>query len=408
MAYTDIADALKVWTQSSATAERKRQKQLLKGIDELNYRETDILSKIKRGPEWGGPVKWFTERYWYEPKVTALWDGSTDLTISGTLLGAAVTADSIKSHIRVNTVVERVSDGVQLLVSAVNYTTKVATVATHGNTSGSADSAAVEYEVLAPMDSDYHTDHQPKSLDTTQRSVGTQIFTETFEWPHSWAHTDFENIKDNVSDQVEKIVWDMRNKLAKAVIRGRPVYDSGWVWGDEQQKSSMGGLYWWAEYMNSLSAKTNTYVNVTDPLSPDIIDKLWFYLKKEEWANDKKGKWIILCDKSQAYHISEFEEERREMGYDRKEVGYQVTKFRTKDGKVLPVVIDDHCRPGVLNIVDTTSLEWGYYKGDKPWTKELATQNRTNRRLITFQAGGLIARRPRQIGMIYGLPEYFA
>lgn len=408
MAYTDIIDSLKIWTQSGQDAERRRKKQLLDGIDDLNYRQHDLLGMIKRGSSWDGPVKWFQTRYWYDPRATALWDGSTDLTFSGYLRQAAITADLLKTHVRINTVLERRSDGVQLLVSAINYTTKVATVATHGNTSGSADSAATTYDILAPMDSDYHTDHQPKSLDTTEYDVGGQIFTETFEYPTTWKNTKFENIVDNVSDQVEKITWDMRNKLAKAILRGYPVYDSGWVWGTSKQKSSMGGVYWWVARMNAVKAMTNTYLNVTTPLSPDDLDKLWYYMKYDEWVKPNKGNWIILCDESVAFHIGEFDEERRDLDYGAKTVGYEVTAFKTRSGKKLPVVVDEHCRPGTLLILDTSCLEWAYHKGDEPWTKELATQNRTNLRLITFQAMGAICRRPRQVGMIYGVPEFFA
>ncbi len=61
------------------------------------------------------------------------------MTFSGNLFGAAITAESIRKVIRVGTILERPTDGVQVKVASVAGLS--ATVAAYGNTVLSDDAA---------------------------------------------------------------------------------------------------------------------------------------------------------------------------------------------------------------------------------------------------------------------------
>jgi hypothetical protein len=62
-------------------------------------------------------------------------------------------------------------------------------------------------------------------------------------------------------------------------------------------------------------------------------------------------------------------------------------------------------RPGVLILVNVEAFQYGYYANDSLLRKEIPTQGRYQRWLLTFQTYGVVARNPRaNIGMIYGLP----
>ncbi len=51
------------------------------------------------------------------------------------------------------------------------------------------------------------------------------------------------------------------------------------------------------------------------------------------------------------------------------------------------------------------AMNYGYFNQDKLDRKEIPTQGRYQRRLISFQTYGVVVRNPRfNIGMIYGLP----
>jgi hypothetical protein len=102
--------------------------------------------------------------------------------------------------------------------------------------------------------------------------------------------------------------------------------------------------------------------------------------------------------------MADFDISFREMKKDDKTVGFEVDTFGAKIGKKFPILADIYMRPDVLQVVDLSKVSYGYYKGDKLNRKELATQGRYSRWLISFQTYGTVMRKPRQsIGTIYGL-----
>jgi hypothetical protein len=61
-------------------------------------------------------------------------------------------------------------------------------------------------------------------------------------------------------------------------------------------------------------------------------------------------------------------------------------------------------RQDALIVANLAELSYGYFSNDRVRRKEIQTQGRYQRWLITFQTYGVVARNPRSnIGMIYGL-----
>ena len=68
----------------------------------------------------------------------------------------------------------------------------------------------------------------------------------------------------------------------------------------------------------------------------------------------------------------------------------------------------DFCRrtgADPLIVVNFEAFRYGYYENDSAERREIPTQGRYQRWLVSFQTYGVVARNPRaNIGMIHGLP----
>ncbi len=79
--------------------------------------------------------------------------------------------------------------------------------------------------------------------------------------------------------------------------------------------------------------------------------------------------------------------------------------FDAKIGKSFPILSDRYMRPDVLILVDFDATKYGYFANDRMDRKEIPTQGRYQRWLISFQTYGVVVRSPRSnVGMIRGLP----
>ena len=73
--------------------------------------------------------------------------------------------------------------------------------------------------------------------------------------------------------------------------------------------------------------------------------------------------------------------------------------------KTFPILSEPFMRSSVLILVNFDAFNYGYYVNDFLERREIPTQGRYQRWLISFQIYGVVARNPRaNIGMIYGLP----
>jgi hypothetical protein len=400
----NVGDFMKLWTQGDIDSERKLQRLLLAGLDKVVQEQSDVLAKIKVGSSVSSPVVRWMEEWGYPSQITATLTG-TSMTFSGKLFGKAVSTDSLSKVIRVGTILERPTDGVQAKVTAVTNLT--ATVAAYGNTVLSNDAEATGWDIIAEVWSDYRDAADPRYLDRIFREVGTQIHAETFEIPKTRKNTKYEVVTNEVQHQIQALFDKLRRQLAYAVLRSRPFHDgTSYVYGNKTEEPTMCGLCTWPSITQAELANPNVYVNKAGiALTKADLDDLARYLWLDEHANFNKGNWWIVCHPLTHQYIHDFDIAYRRTDKDEKGVGFYVDHFDAKIGKTFPILSDRYMRPDTLMLTNLDAADYGYYANDKLDRKEVPTQGRYQRWLISFQTYGVVVRNPRSnIGMIHGLP----
>jgi hypothetical protein len=400
----NISDFLKLWTQGDAVSERKLQKFLLMGLDKVVQGKSDVLSKIPVGPSVAGPVVRWMEEWGYPSQVTAQLAGNL-ITISGNLFGAAVNAESARKVIRPGTILERPSDGVQVKVSSLDGLT--ATVAAYGNTSLSDDLEPLGWDIISEVWSDYRDASDPRSLDRVFREVGTQIHAETFEIPKTRKNTRYEIIANETEHQISALLEKLRRQLAYAVLRSRPYHDgTDFVYGNKTEEPTMCGISTWPVITQSELSNPQVFVNKNgSALTKTDLDNLARHLWLDENADYNTGDWWLVCHPLTHQYIHDFDISYRRMEKDDKNVGFSVDTFDAKIGKSFPILSDRYMRPDTLLLVNFAATSYGYFANDRMDRKEIPTQGRYQRWLISFQTYGVVVRGPRQnVGMIHGLP----
>jgi hypothetical protein len=400
----NVSDFMKLWTQGDIESERLLQKTLRAGLDKVVQEESDVLSKIKIGDPVAGPVVRWLEEWGYPSRITASLTGDT-LTFSGYLFGQPVNPESVRKAIRVGTILERPTDGIQAKVSSVDGLT--ASVTAYGNTTLSDDSEPGYWDIIAEVWSDYRDAADPRALDRIFREVGTQIHAETFEIPKTRKNTKYEVVNDEVNHQVKALMAKLRRQLAYAALRSRPYHDgSDFVYGNKTEEPTMCGICTWPIITQAELSNPNVLVNKNGAvLTKTDLDNLARHLWLDEHANYNTGNWWIVCHPLTHQYIHDFDISYRRMEKDETDIGFHVDTFDAKIGKRFPILSDRYMRPDTLIMVNFKEMEYGYFVNDMLERKEIPTQGRYQRWLISFQTYGVVARNPRaNIGMIYGLP----
>ena len=399
-----VSDFMKIWTQGDIESERKFKTVLLDGLDSVVQAQSDVLARIKVDEPIASPVVRWMEEWGYPSTVSAQLTGH-NLVFSGHLFGKAVTSDTVRQAIRDGTILERPRDGCQVKVASVDELTS--SVTAYGNTSLQDDPEPVQWEIISEIWSDYRDASSSRSLDRTVREVGTQIFAETFEIPKTRLNTEYEVVPYEMVHQVTALLAKLRRQLAYAVLRSRPFHDgSEFVWGNKTEEPTMCGLCTWPSVTQLELPNPSVYVNKSGAaLTKADLDRLVRYLWLDEHANFNKGDWWIVCHPITHQFIHDFDIAYRRMDKEDTDIGFRVDEFHAKVGKTFPILSERFMRPGVVLVVNFDAFTYGYYEDDELERREITTQGRYQRWLISFQAYGLVARNPRaNIGMIYGLP----
>ena len=414
MASTDLIEFMKTWELDDQESERKRAKIIEKGLDEVTERESPLVARMKVGSNvQTQKVQWMEERA-YELILTGTLTG-TSLVFSGYLLGAAITSDALKQHVKVNSVLYRDSDGMQCKVSSMDYSNLTATVAAHGNNTLSNDSSAVSYRLLLAASSDYDDTYVPNSLDRRFRFCGTQIFKEYVELPHSRRDLKMEIIADEWAHQVKKVVDKIAQQRAAALILMEPPYSGGsYVTGYETENPAITGIFAWPKIVQAELANTDVYVDnsasgTAVPLDVDALNALVMAMEDDEKVNFNRGDWVIAMHGVTHQYISDEFVGAREFSMEKKEVGYEVTAFHSKRGKTFPILRDNYVPASKIAILDISDCRWGWYGKQNIRTKLLAeSYENVDIVKITGQIYGVVKRKPREIGVIYGLPTTYS
>jgi hypothetical protein len=206
--------------------------------------------------------------------------------------------------------------------------------------------------------------------------------------------------------QVTALLGKLRRHLAYAVLRSRPFHDgSEFVWGNKTEEPTMCGLCTWPSVTQLELPNANVYVNKSgEAITKADLDALVRYLWLDEHANFNKGDWWIVCHPITHQYIQDFDIAYRRMDKEDRDIGFRVDEFHAKVGKIFPILSERFMRPGVVIVVNFDAFTYGYYEDDELERRELPTQGRYQRWLISFQTYGVVARNPRaNIGMICGL-----
>jgi hypothetical protein len=168
----------------------------------------------------------------------------------------------------------------------------------------------------------------------------------------------------------------------------------------------MCGICSWPVVTQTECPNPNVYVNKAgEALTKDDLDDLIRNLWLDEQADYHRGDGWIVCHPIAHQFIQGLDISHRRIAGDDRSVGFQVDEFDSRVGKSFPILSDRYMRPDVLIVANFSELSYGYFNRDQVQRKEIMTQGRYQRWLITFQTYGVVARNPRaNIGMIYGLP----
>lgn len=401
----NVIDFMKLWTQSDVESERKLKKFLLMGLDKVVQGQSDVLGRIPVGPSVSSPFVRWMEEWGYPSQVVAQLTGDA-LTFSGKLFGRSLTDSSLKQIIRLGTILERPDGGAQVKVTALDDLE--ATVEAYGGTTLSDDSHPVQWDIIAEVWSDYRDADEPRALDRIFREVGSQIHAETFEIPKTRKNTAYEIVANETEHQIAALLEKLRRQLAYAALRSRPYHDgTGFVYGNKTQEPTMCGICSWPiitqqEMPNPLVCVDKQGVRITKEDIDNLIRNLWL----TEHADYGKGDWWIVCHPLTHQYIHDFDIAYRIIEKTDREIGFHVDTFDSKIGKSFPILSDRYMRPDTLLVLNFASTQYGYFANDRMDRKELPTQGRYQRWLISFQTYGVVVRNPRaNIGMIHGLPS---
>ena len=416
MALADVRDILLPWEQSGTDAQKKIAKQLESGIDHIRELKSDMFSRIKKGGEITTLKKEWMEANTYQNTITGKLATST-ITFSGNLMGAAITDESMRQHIRTRTVLERNSDGLQVIVSStaadVNYTAFTAVVAAHGNSGSLSDDAtATTYTILGAALSDYDDTFIPLALDRTFRWCGTRQVKYNYEQPWTKDSLKMENISDEMAYQVQEIIKELYQKQALAVLRDRPVYSAGnYVSGFSTASPTLHGVCFWPSLLYGEDADANLYKNNSSvAIQDEDMNNLAYNLMYTGKADFNSGDWVFACHPVTGLYIDEFGRDDRRFEFRDNKYGYRNQTFASKVGKDFEILRDPNIRPDVFMLVDLSAFSWGYLKGQGVKVTELAEDNtNVHKKKITSYMWGTMVRNPRsKIAMIYGLPTTYA
>jgi len=398
-------DFMRIWTQGDQESEVRMKTVLLDGLDAVVQAQSDVLSKMEVDRSIDGPVVRWMEEWGYPSTITAQLTGDT-LAFTGHLFGRVVNPETVRRVIREGAVLERRSDGYQVKVMLLDGIS--ASVTAYGNTSPADNSECCDWDIISEVWSDYRDASEPRSLDRTFREVGTQIFAETFEIPKTRKNTEFQIVAFEAEHQIVALLDKLRRQLAYAVLRSRPFHDgSQFVWGNKTDEPTMCGLCTWPIITQNELPNPGVYVNKGgQALAKSDLDNLVRQLWLDEHADYHKGDWRILCHPVTHRFIQDFDMSYRRIDKRDEDIGFAVDEFHSKVGKTFPIVSERFMRPGVLIAVNFDAFKYGYYANDSLERREIPTQGRYQRWLISFQTYGVVARNPRgNIGMIYGLPQ---
>lgn len=410
MASTDVRDFYLIWTQDSADARMLQKKLLDQSFERIAQYKSPVFARIKKSANRKSPVWEWGKGFGFANEVTGT-IATTTLTFSGNLIGEAISSDNLQSHIRKNMILMREADGLLVkITSAVDYSAMTCTVAAYGNSGSlSDDSAATTYRIVGHASSDYDDTYVPQSLPRSILRCSSQIWKSFIELPHSRRDMAMEFVSDEFKDNYEHVVNTLHAQIATSCLVGKPYYSGGYKHALNVESPTMTGILGWAAIEQETSANTDIYVDMGgDAPNMDSLNLLVHNLVETEYADLNRGDWCICCHPVAHQYICDEFLSARQWNMKETELGYEVTSFKSKLGKVFKLIADPFVPRTKLFVADLNDFEWAFYGEQGIRCVKLAeSTGNVDQHKVTCQVVGLKCGRPRHIGVLYDMPDSY-
>lgn len=373
--FTDIKDTLfELWHSQDDVETRLKWKVLIEeGLDKIGeYRKNSLGERIKKGTPLKVGTKQWLEEPQYSLRVTATSDGAGTLTFSGYIWGQSLTDGTdraeqiLRNHIQKEMVLERESDGVQVLIGDCTYGSLTAAYTAHGNTGTlTADSAATTYRRVGQLSYDADTTHVPGLISPYFRYVGKQKFKLYIKLGETEQHSAYAHTKDILMHQFNARLEDMYDQLNMTKLHISPVYSGGeFKYSGQVEQSAMTGLCQWPRILYSEYADDDIYVDMDgNAITMSKLDDLVYAGMVNRMIDYNKGDWVAAMHPITHRYLSDEMREERRLTREENTIGFSVNKWHSKIGKDFELVSDLYLRPDQLMIVNMDSPEYGDFDG---------------------------------------------
>ena len=407
MAYVDQLDFEEAWNLDSAASRKFIQRWIDKEWTFIQQKEAKILQRLKEGPMIASLEPEWIQQRGYPRTVKAVASGGTTMTFSGYVNGTAITAELLHQIVQTGTILQKRESGVtkQFQITDTNFDDLAVSASVYGNTVWSNDnSGAVDYLILPAPGKDKDAFLYPTALPRDILQTYTTIFKRHVESHFQRRKLAQYAIGDEFLHQVELHMRALKDDIQLACLYDRPYYSAAYKSAMQVEGTTLGGILWWCEYMQTQQANTTTYVDAGgEPLNQTMLDKLGRNLVKTEQANLDRGGYEIWMHGDTFGAVQDFEKDFRRKSAEDKHVGFQVDTITLKEGAEMKILADDIILPDICLMIPTKTIEHGYFQDDTVRRDRVNVDPRFEQWLIHCSKWGMKPDNPRWIGLIYNL-----
>jgi hypothetical protein len=337
-------------------------------------------------------------------------DGLTGtIVFSETFNGDTITAELLAQVLRKGSVIQKVENGTVVqakITQAAPIASLTATIAKHGGTTLTADTAVTEYLIMAPSWADTRGLEQPTSLPRKREHTFTQIFRGEVEISDTDQNLAEKLITNPLEDQIKLVALRMAQEKAAAFINGRPVWDTGtstWLTGYDTNEPYMAGLIWWAlTYVQAQEANPLICIdcNGQAPTERNLED-LAHNLTMSELAKIGSQGYQVWGHPTTMRYTKKWQEAYRRTDEKTDVVGYR-NKSIILEGSEIDFADDLYFPESMIALAPMNDLSYGPFKNG---TKRKRVENDAfiEQTMIKEHLYGLMPKNPRQIGLLYNV-----
>ena len=383
-------------------------------MTEIFLEESPFAKELNKAGTVASLAPSWQTRQGYPERLTATMasgDGLTGTVVfSGTFNGAAITAELLAQVLRKGSVLQKIENGTIVqakITQAAPIASLTATIAKHGGTTLTADTAVTEYLIMSPSWADTRGIEQPTSLPRKREHTFTQIFRGEVEVTDTDQNLDEKLVTNPLQQQVEMVLMRMAREKAAAFINGRPVSDGagGWYTGYDTNEPYMAGLLWWAEYAQTNESNPLIYVDCDNQaLTAEMIKELAHQLYLTELAKIERSRYQVWGHPTTMRYKERFQEAFRRTDAKTTKVGFDNNTIDL-EGVEVPFKSDRLIPETYVVLAPMADLSYGPFKNGTK-RKKVETDDFSEQWMIKEHIYGLLPENPRHIGVLYNVRPY--